>query len=216
VVSTNQNHVVLLGDSIFDNASYVPGRPAVIEQLRGQLPNDWRATLLAVDGALAGDVEGQLSDLPDGATHLVVSAGGNDALGASQLLRDVENSAAEGFSRMANAQMHFRQAYREMLNALIKTGRRVVACTVYDRCPELPAAAIAGLSVFNDAILGECFRRTLPVIDLRLICDSADDYSELSPIEPSEIGGAKIARAIKRTLLRHTFSEAETVVYGAA
>ena len=28
------NHVVLLGDSIFDNASYVPGKPPVIEQLR--------------------------------------------------------------------------------------------------------------------------------------------------------------------------------------
>ena len=27
-------HAVLLGDSIFDNLSYVPGKPAVIEQLR--------------------------------------------------------------------------------------------------------------------------------------------------------------------------------------
>jgi hypothetical protein len=27
-------HVVLLGDSIFDNTVYVPGKPAVIEQLR--------------------------------------------------------------------------------------------------------------------------------------------------------------------------------------
>ena len=28
-------HVVLLGDSIFDNAWYVPNRPPVIEQLAG-------------------------------------------------------------------------------------------------------------------------------------------------------------------------------------
>ena len=215
-MNTNQNHVVLLGDSIFDNASYVPGRPAVIDQLRDHLPNDWRATLLAVDGAVSSDVGKQLRALPHDATHLVASFGGNDALGASQLLRDVANSAAEGFTRMASAQTHFRRAYREMLSTLVKTGRRLVACTVYDRCPELPASAVAGLSVFNDVILGECVRRGIPVIDLRLVCDSSDDYSELSPIEPSEIGGNKIVRAIRRTLLTHEFSATETVVYGAA
>jgi hypothetical protein len=32
------SHVVLLGDSIFDNAVYVPGKQAVIEQLRGRHP----------------------------------------------------------------------------------------------------------------------------------------------------------------------------------
>jgi hypothetical protein len=53
-------HVVLLGDSIFDNAAYVPERPAVIEQLRHALPKAWKATLLAIDGHVAVDVEGQL------------------------------------------------------------------------------------------------------------------------------------------------------------
>ncbi len=32
------NHIVLLGDSIFDNARYVPGGPSVIEHLRRGLP----------------------------------------------------------------------------------------------------------------------------------------------------------------------------------
>ena len=43
-------HIVLLGDSIFDNAAYVNGGPEVIEQLRSILPQDWQATLLAIDG----------------------------------------------------------------------------------------------------------------------------------------------------------------------
>ena len=103
-----------------------------------------------------------------------------------------------------------------MLAGAVATGLRVVACTVYDCCPELPPSAIAGLSVFNDVILAECIRRALPVIDLRLICDAVEDYSELSPIEPSEIGGAKIARAIKRTLQTQDFRMQQTVVYGAA
>lgn len=68
-------HIVLLGDSIFDNASYVPDRPAVIDQLRQTLPSGWRATLLAVDGHITEDVADQLKNLPPEATHLVVSAG---------------------------------------------------------------------------------------------------------------------------------------------
>ncbi len=38
------SHVVLLGDSNFDNARYVPGEPAVVEQLRRSLPRGWHAT----------------------------------------------------------------------------------------------------------------------------------------------------------------------------
>jgi hypothetical protein len=73
-------HVVLLGDSIFDNAAYVADRPAVIDHLRRALPADWRATLLAVDGDTTNMVAVRLPGLPADATHLIVSVGGNDAL----------------------------------------------------------------------------------------------------------------------------------------
>ena len=74
-------HVVLLGDSIFDNAAYVAGGPDVVRQLRDILPSGWRATLNALDGAVIADLPQQLQKLPSDATHLVVSVGGNDALG---------------------------------------------------------------------------------------------------------------------------------------
>jgi hypothetical protein len=32
-------HIVLLGDSIFDNAAYVGNRPDVIQQLRTKIPD---------------------------------------------------------------------------------------------------------------------------------------------------------------------------------
>jgi len=38
------------------------------------------------------------------------------------------------------------------------------------------------------------FERGLPVIDLRLLCREPVDYA--NPIEPSSVGGAKIAQAI--------------------
>src|SRR5580704_3369076 len=68
-------HVILLGDSIFDNERYVPDRPPVIEQVRRALPAGWQATLLAVDGHMTEDVANQLKRLPADATHLVVSVG---------------------------------------------------------------------------------------------------------------------------------------------
>src|SRR5688500_14337329 len=55
-------HVVLLGDSIFDNGAYVSGGPDVVAHLRAMLPRGWEATLLAVDGAVIDDVFRQLGD----------------------------------------------------------------------------------------------------------------------------------------------------------
>jgi hypothetical protein len=208
------NHVILLGDSIFDNARYVPGRPAVIEQLRELLPRGWRATLLAVDGSVASDVPSQVTRLPADASHLVVSAGGNDALANSLLVEDMSVPAAEGFVQLAAVQAEFRQNYRDMLRAVSRLQKPTVLCTVYDAMPDMPPEALTGLTVFNDVILREAFRYGLPVLDLRLVCDEARDYSSLSPIEPSEIGGAKIARGIRRIVTTHDFTRGESVVYG--
>src|SRR5262245_18935153 len=72
----SMSHVVLLGDSIFDNARYVPDHPAVIDQLRRGLSAGWKATLLAVDGSCLDHIPEQLGNIPDDATHLVVSVGG--------------------------------------------------------------------------------------------------------------------------------------------
>src|SRR3954447_26548187 len=59
-----QGHVVLVGDSIFDNAAYVGSGPAVIDQVNSALPPQWKATLLAVDGATTASISHQLSRLP--------------------------------------------------------------------------------------------------------------------------------------------------------
>jgi hypothetical protein len=64
-------HIVLLGDSTFDNAAYVNGGPDVIKQLRSILPQDWQATLLAVNGSVTTDVIDQIGKIPASATHLV-------------------------------------------------------------------------------------------------------------------------------------------------
>lgn len=195
-------HVVLLGDSIFDNARYVPDRPAVIDQVRQALPAGWKATLLAVDGHITDDVPGQLAYLPADATHLVVSAGGNDALGESFVLSEVVCTVGDALCVMYEVGERFRASYRAMLKSLQETGKPTVVCTVYDAIPHLGNAEKMALVGFNEIILREAHAFGLPVIDLRYLCTQASDYSHVSPIEPSMTGGAKIASAIANMVTR--------------
>jgi lysophospholipase L1-like esterase len=190
-------HVILLGDSIFDNAAYTAGGPDVVSQLRKLLPSGWTATLAAVDGHRIDDVNRQLARVPKDATHLVLSVGGNDALSHGDLLTRQARSAAEVLGLIATAAEEFERRYRALIARLVQGGMPVVICTIYngnfpDR--EFQRIASTALTVFNDAILRVGFERQLTVIDLRLVCDEAADYA--NPIEPSVVGGAKIARAV--------------------
>lgn len=196
------SHIVLLGDSIFDNARYVPGGPSVIEHLERGLPDGWRATLLAVDGTVAEDVDRQLTRLPGDATHLVVSVGGNNALEHSVvILNESAESIADALSGVGDIRAGFQREYRTMLEGVLRHGKPTIVCTIYDAIPILGPAEFAGLCLFNDVILREAFRMRIPVIDLRSICNEASDYAASSPIEPSVAGGSKIARAILRAII---------------
>jgi hypothetical protein len=195
------SHLVLLGDSIFDNAAYVPGEPAVIDQVRSALPADWSATLLAVDGAMVAGVPGQLRRLPPDATHLALSVGGNDALHDSWVLGERVSTVAAAMSRLAAVRDDFARSYRALLDQIRATRLPLVACTVYDAIPGFDPAAHAALAFFNEAITREVARAGAGLVDLRLTCAAAADYSALSPIEPSAAGGAKIARALAAAVL---------------
>ncbi len=199
-------HVVLLGDSIFDNGSYVRrGEPDVVAQVQAKLPAGSQATLRAVDGAVTTGVERQLARLPTDATHLVVSVGGNDALRSSGLLREQARSVAEVIAKFAVVQDEFARNYRTMLDAVL--GRRLptALCTIYDARfpdPQEQRLVVTALSIFNDVITREAFTRRLHLIDLRLICNEPDDYA--NPIEPSAKGGDKIAGVIAQVAAGNT------------
>src|ERR1039458_5324380 len=124
-------HIVLLGDSIFDNAVYVNGGPDVIKQLRSILPQDWQASLLAVDGSVATDVITQIPLIPASATHLTVSAGGNDALSRADILECPVGSVGAAVDQLAALRAEFQQNYRRMLNALLALKLPLALCTVY-------------------------------------------------------------------------------------
>lgn len=190
-------HVVLLGDSILDNGAYTGAGPDVVTQLRALLPQDWSATLLAIDGSVALGLAAQASRIPRDATHLVVSAGGNDALGHVALLHRPARSAGEVLDQLADAAAGFEEDYRAGLDAVLGFGLPTVVCTIYNGSapdPVFQRRAETALALFNDVILRVAFEHGLTVIDLRSVCNEAADYA--NPIEPSSHGGEKIARTI--------------------
>src|SRR3954463_12720279 len=111
----------LLGDSLFDNGACGGGGPDVAAQLRGRLPEvaGWRVTCLAVDGALIGGVRSQLARLPGDASLLLVSAGGNDALGYASVLQERAGTVAEAVGRLADVRERFWRDYRAMLDLVL-------------------------------------------------------------------------------------------------
>jgi hypothetical protein len=208
------NHIVLSGDSIFDNAAYVNGGIDVISHLRNQLPSNWEATLCAVDGSIIESVHKQILELPSDITHLIISVGGNDALQQASLLEAKARSAAEVLNLLADASEEFESHYKRMLNAVLSLNLRTAICTIYyPRFPEpiIQKLAVTALAIFNDVIIREAFRARLPLLDLRLICDRDEDYA--NPIEPSEEGGRKIAGAIVRLIQEYQFEGQRTEVY---
>lgn len=67
--------LVLLGDSIFDNARYTSGGPDIVSQVQRLLPFGWSASLLAMDGSTTDNIADQMQHLPGEAAHLILSIG---------------------------------------------------------------------------------------------------------------------------------------------
>jgi 3-polyprenyl-4-hydroxybenzoate decarboxylase len=194
-------HLVLLGDSIFDNGTYVAGGPDVATLLVPLLPPGWTLSLVAVDGATAADVLEQLKRLPAHTTHLVLSAGGNDALMHEHLLHARVSTVAEALLLLADALEGFELDYRHAVASALVTGKDLTVSTIYNanfgdplqaRCTRI------AIALYNDVILRVAREHALKSIELRHVCTAAEDYA--NDIEPSVAGGAKIAAAIVRSL----------------
>jgi hypothetical protein len=196
-------HIALLGDSTFDNRAYTEGGPDVVTHLRRILVGGDRASLLAVDGAVMEDVYAQLERLEDllrsddPVTHVALSVGGNDLLQEADILERHVRSVAEAMLVLREQAVHFGTRYWTLLDAVLKLGLPAVICTVYNGAFEDPTQAFVvetAMCVFDHEILVAGLDRGLPVVDLRRVCSSKADF--FNPIEPNEVGGARIAAAV--------------------
>lgn len=204
--------LVLLGDNIIDNIPYVaPGEPGVVAQIAARAL-DWVVDARALDGATAAEVyDVQLAAAVDPDALVILSAGGNDALNHIHLVEDTtERPAADLLVMLHGVREAFRRDYARVLDRIVemlsdRAAPRALALTIYNPRFEFDAgdytvppgfqqAAEAALSLFNDVIQQEALARGFGLLDLRRLCAGIEDFA--NPIEPSAIGGAKIADAV--------------------
>ena len=71
--------------------------------------------------------------------------------------------------------------------------------------------ANTALPIINSVISKEAIKAGLPVMDLEVIFNDVADYA--NDIEPSAVGGMKMANIIKEIVTSHDFSINRTKVY---
>lgn len=194
--------VRLCGDSVLDNGAYVgPSGRALRSHLEGML-RGWAVDFRALDGAISADVVERQLEGAGPCDALVLSVGGNDALGHLHLLESPEARPLIAFGMvLADVQDAFRADYGRVLDAARGQAAHVLAMTVYRprfRLDGMPAAfdraGGALLSLFNDVIQEEALARGLAILDLRRVCDSDAHFA--NAIEPGDFGGREIAAAV--------------------
>ncbi len=196
------NHIVLLGDSVFDNKAYVGQSGKPVEVYLGQFSGrGYRITSLAEDGARIEDVYRQAEAVPKDAAGLFLSAGGNNITRHISYLQQPAESVAEVLLTFYSMVDEFAAGYNRLIEHLSSLGIPLTVCTIYNcafpsvegqKCVE------TALALFDDAIIQSAYRFSLPYIDLRMVCRDETDY--VNEIEPSDSGGKKIAEALLREI----------------
>ena len=197
-------HLILLGDSTLHNDSYTYGGPSVTDHISADLGERSAVTRLAQDGARMCDVVGQLEELPSTATHLVLSVGGNDALGHTHILERDGPAITNVFGAMSDLTDildDFQDGYRRCLDRVLEHSLPTTICTIYNGAFQDPyeqRVMSTTARLFDDVIMQCAFDAGCSVIDLRRVCTDYADY--YNPIEPGAEGGRKIASTILSVL----------------
>ena len=199
--SIKKHHVSLLGDSIIDNKVYVgEGELSVTEHL--QHDSLFYFTLIAVDGDTTKDVlDNQLDYLKEPVSHIVLSIGGNDLLQNLHLLQDETSGMKFALEKCSELISEIQENYTKILEHLSQFDAKVLLCTVYEGdlesdplLAEYDKAGQVMLKMHNDTVYHLASKFEVDVLELRNIFTNKEDYA--NPIEPSHIGGEKLAKAI--------------------
>jgi lysophospholipase L1-like esterase len=186
---TNNDTVILMGDSVLNNANYVPAGKSVYDSLKTKLS---KVINLAKDGATISDLYGQLDKIPvdlnNTNTYIFISAGGNDILNKRTELSSTE------IRRLFDSYMEFLKALRTKLGSV-----KINILNLY--LPANPRYQTYKTSIeqWNQLIqsssnkVGEMYN----VVDLHALLTIPDDF--VYDIEPSESASDKIAYLIYLT-----------------
>jgi hypothetical protein len=187
--------IVLLGDSILKNNSYVPDGKAVDNILEERsLKNDKNIELysLAENNSKIVDVYSQINKIPldinNKSTTIFLSSGGNDIL--SFYVDQQGDTTDTGFLNTMLA------AYKKLVKS-IQTRMdlcQIVLLDVYYPTSNQFAQYKPILEQWNSLIATYARENSLGLLQISQIVTSNDDFT--LGIEPSEKGGEKIAQSI--------------------
>ena len=199
--SIKKHHVSLLGDSIIDNKVYVgEGELSVTEHLQHKSSSYF--SMIAVDGDTTEEVlDNQLDNLKEPVSHIVLSIGGNDLLQNLHLLQDETSGMKFALEKCSELISEIQENYIKILKHLSQYDAKVLLCTVYEGdlesdllLAEYDKAGQVMLKMHNDTVYYLASKFEVDVLELRNIFTNKEDYA--NPIEPSHIGGEKLAKAI--------------------
>lgn len=183
---TNNNNIILLGDSILNNSNYVLEGKSVFDNLKTKTNSVYN---FSKDGATINDLYGQLDKVPldfnKSETYVFISAGGNDILNKRGQLSSSE------IRRLFDSYMNFIRALRVKLGSV-----KINILNLY--LPSNPRYQVYKTSIEEwNRLLKEYSNRVgemYNVVDLYLLLTSNDDF--VYDIEPSESASVKIANSI--------------------
>lgn len=163
----------------------------------------------------------QAWEAPKGATHYIVSVGGNNAISAVNILKEPTLSAEEAIMRVHSFAKQFEEEFSAMVHNLVEyigKDTPLVICSIYNPCfapfnvtTVSQDVADTCVALLADVVLRVATRFQAPVVDWRRVMTKVEDFA--NPIEPSSIGGAKMANAIVSVVRNHAFHLQTTVVY---
>ena len=183
---TNNNTVILMGDSVLNNSNYVSSGKSVANILKTKTSNILN---VSKDGGTINDLYSQLDKIPidlnEAETYVFISVGGNDILN--------KRSTAE-ITTLFNSYIEFLKAFRTKLGST-----KLNIMNLYLPANPRYQSYKKQIDLWNDLInkssneVGEMYN----VIDLNSVLKSPNDF--VYDIEPSELGSEKIANLIYLT-----------------
>lgn len=186
---TNNEHIVLIGDSVLNNSIYVPFGKSVFDILKTKTPNIFN---FAEDGAKINDCYSQIDKIPaelnKTGTYIFISVGGNDILNQNEnlegpLIKQLFNNYME---LIKSARTKFEGAKINVLNLYLPTNPHYQS---YKQTVNQWNALINEYSSKADEMYN--------VINLYTLLTTPSDF--IYDIEPSESASQKIANVIYLT-----------------
>jgi hypothetical protein len=212
-------HVVLLGDSTLDNARYLDrakGEQSVEKILQKTCwERGWRMKVLAQDGSMLDDVRlQQLPLIPTDATHVVMSATGNDLLKLLNEMVSANFTMKSMYSAMYVRLAGLADEYAALVKKLKAAGFHVCICTIQHPIFNhflFKSIATLGLGIHNSRIKAIAEDLKCSVIDLANILDCPEDFA--NPLEMSTRGGTKLVGNIDAFVQDHSVSLIRRTAY---